>query len=51
MQALRLLPVTAALLAALLGVPMGVYTGLRRHGFTSKLIMTVSLIGISLWKK
>ena len=42
------LAVTAAVLAALLGVPMGVYTGLRRHGFVSKLIMTLSLIGISL---
>ncbi len=42
------LAVTAAILAALLGVPMGVYTGLNRHGFTSKLIMTLSLIGISL---
>jgi peptide/nickel transport system permease protein len=42
------LAVTAAVLAALLGVPMGVYTGLRRYGFASKVIMTISLIGISL---
>ena len=42
------LAVTAAILATLLGVPMGVYTGLRRYGFTSKLMMTVSLVGISL---
>ncbi len=42
------LAVTAAIIAALLGVPAGVYTGLRRFGFTSKMIMTLSLIGISL---
>jgi len=42
------LALTAALIAALLGVPAGVYTGLRRFGFTSKMIMTLSLIGISL---
>lgn len=42
------LAVTAAIIAALLGVPAGVYTGLRRFGFTSKLIMTASLVGISL---
>ncbi|MBC8240875.1 MAG: ABC transporter permease [Alphaproteobacteria bacterium] len=42
------LAVTAAILAALLGVPAGVYTGLRRFGFASKMIMTLSLIGISL---
>ena len=42
------LAITAAVIAALLGVPAGVYTGLRRFGFTSKLIMTLSLIGISL---
>ena len=38
----------AALLALLIGVPMGVYTGLRREGFLSKVFLTVSLIGISL---
>ncbi len=38
----------AALLALVVGVPMGVYTGLNRHGFLSKLFMTFSLIGISL---
>ena len=38
----------AAVLALLIGVPMGVYTGLRREGFLSKVFLTVSLIGISL---
>ncbi len=38
----------AALFALLLGVPAGVYTGLHRHGFMSKLLLTVSLVGISL---
>ena len=38
----------AALMALLIGVPMGVYTGLRREGFLSKLFLTVSLIGVSL---
>lgn len=38
----------AALMALLVGVPMGVYTGLRREGFLSKLFLTVSLIGVSL---
>jgi peptide/nickel transport system permease protein len=38
----------AALLALVVGVPMGVYTGLRREGFLSKLFLTVSLIGVSL---
>ena len=38
----------AAVMALLIGVPMGVYTGLRREGFLSKVFLTVSLIGISL---
>ncbi len=38
----------AALLALAIGVPMGVYTGLHREGFVSKIFMTVSLIGVSL---
>ncbi|HEV7370383.1 ABC transporter permease [Arenibaculum sp.] len=38
----------AALLALLIGVPMGVYTGLHRRGSLSRLLMTVSLIGVSL---
>ena len=42
------LSLVAAVMALLVGVPMGVYTGLRRDGFISKLFLTVSLIGISL---
>ena len=42
------LSLVAAILALAIGVPMGVYTGLHREGFVSKLFMTISLIGISL---
>lgn len=42
------LSIVAAVMALAIGVPMGVYTGLRREGFLSKLFMTLSLIGISL---
>lgn len=42
------LSLVAAVLALLVGVPMGVYTGLRREGVLSKLFLTLSLIGISL---
>ncbi len=38
----------AALLALLIGVPMGVYTGLHRNSWLSRIFMTLSLIGISL---
>lgn len=38
----------SALFALLVGIPMGVYTGLNREGILSKLFLTVSLIGISL---
>jgi peptide/nickel transport system permease protein len=39
---------TAALLALVVGVPLGVYTGLHRHGVVSRLLLTLSLVGISL---
>ncbi len=42
------LSIVAAIMALVIGVPMGVYTGLRREGFLSKLFLTMSLIGISL---
>ena len=42
------LAVVAALMALLVGVPMGVYSALRRGSFTSQLFMTVSLLGVSL---
>ncbi len=38
----------AALLALLVGIPMGVYTALRRHSVLSSVFMTVSLVGVSL---
>ena len=42
------LALVAALMALLVGVPMGVYSALRRGSFTSQLFMTVSLLGVSL---
>jgi peptide/nickel transport system permease protein len=39
---------TAAGLALLLGIPMGVYTALRRHSWFSQFLLTISLIGVSL---
>jgi peptide/nickel transport system permease protein len=38
----------SALLALAVGIPMGVFTGLKRHALLSKLFLTVSLIGVSL---
>src|SRR5690242_14051201 len=38
----------AAGFALLLGIPMGIYTGLHRHSWLSQLFLTLSLIGISL---
>jgi peptide/nickel transport system permease protein len=42
------LALCAALLALLLGMPMGVYAALRRGSFLSQAMMVVSLIGVSL---
>ena len=42
------LSIISVILALFVGVPMGVYTGLRRNGFLAKIFMSVSLIGISL---
>ncbi len=42
------LSLLSAVLALVLGVPMGVYTGLHRHSLLSRLFMTISLIGVSL---
>ncbi len=42
------LSLVAGLFALLVGVPMGVYTGLHRDNWISGLFMTISLIGISL---
>lgn len=38
----------SAILALAIGVPMGVYTGLNRESWLSKVFLTVSLIGISI---
>lgn len=38
----------AAIFALAVGVPMGVYTGLHRESWLSRLFLTVSLIGVSL---
>jgi len=42
------LAAAAALFAVLLGIPMGVYTGIHRDSWLSKIFLTVSLVGISL---
>ena len=42
------LALVAALLALVIGIPMGVYAALRRGTFLSQLFMTVSLLGVSL---
>ena len=42
------LSLVSALMALLIGVPMGVYTALNRKGLLSRGFMTLSLIGISL---
>ncbi len=38
----------ATVFAIALGIPLGVYTGIRKDGVLSRLIMAVSLIGVSL---
>jgi peptide/nickel transport system permease protein len=42
------LSLTAAVLALAVGVPMGVYTGLRRESWLSRFFLGLSLIGVSL---
>jgi len=42
------LSLVSAILALIVGIPMGVYTALRRTGFVSRAFMTLSLVGISL---
>jgi peptide/nickel transport system permease protein len=42
------LAVTASVLAFVIGVPMGVYTGIYRNSPLSRLFMIVSLVGVSL---
>jgi peptide/nickel transport system permease protein len=42
------LALVAAVLALVLGIPMGVYAALRRGSFLSQVFMTLSLLGVSL---
>ena len=42
------LSLVAALLALVAGIPMGVYTALRRNSWLSQLLLAVSLAGVSL---
>ena len=42
------LSLTAAIIALLAGIPMGIYSALRRGTFWSQTMMTLSLIGVSL---
>ncbi|MGJ7510802.1 ABC transporter permease [Variovorax sp. GT1P44] len=42
------LALVAAVLALAIGIPMGVYTALRRGTFMSQVFMTISLLGVSL---
>jgi peptide/nickel transport system permease protein len=42
------LSLTAAVLALAVGVPMGVYTGLRRESWLSRFFLGLSLVGVSL---
>ena len=42
------LALVSAVLALVIGIPMGVYTALRRNGFLSRTFMTITLIGESL---
>ena len=42
------LSIIAASLALLVGIPMGVYTALKRDSWFAKFILTISLIGVSL---
>jgi peptide/nickel transport system permease protein len=42
------LAIVSGILSLLLGIPMGVYTALRRDSWLSKVFLTLSLVGISL---
>jgi peptide/nickel transport system permease protein len=42
------LSLAAAIFALVVGLPLGVYTGLRRDSWLSRFFLTVSLIGVSL---
>jgi peptide/nickel transport system permease protein len=42
------LSVVAAIIAVVIGIPMGVYAALRRGTFLSQVFLTISLLGVSL---
>jgi peptide/nickel transport system permease protein len=42
------LALAAAVFAVAVGIPMGVYTGIHRNSWLSRLFLTISLVGISL---
>ncbi len=42
------LSLTSVVFAVVLGIPLGVYTGIRRDSWLSRLLMTVSLLGVAL---
>ena len=42
------LAMTAAVLGLMIGIPMGIFTALKRDSWTSKIFLTGSLIGVSL---
>ncbi len=42
------LVLASAVLALAIGIPLGVYTGINRESWLSKLVLTTSLIGVSL---
>ena len=42
------LATAAALLALVVGIPLGVYTALRRNSFASHMLLAASLVGVSL---
>jgi peptide/nickel transport system permease protein len=42
------LVMASAVLAIFIGIPLGVYTGINRNSWVSRLILTVSLVGVSL---
>lgn len=42
------LALVAAVMALVIGIPMGVYSALRRGSFMSQVFMTISLLGVSL---
>jgi peptide/nickel transport system permease protein len=42
------LAITAAIIGLSVGIPVGVYTALKRHSWVSRAMLTTSLIGVSL---